>query len=114
MAEANALGGVEIRSTTLKRARGRVGVKLTCPAVGPRCTGRVALSAVPAPDAVFGRVPRSGRTAFVVRAGRSTVVRVAANRTLTGRLRKAARIPVRVEVERGVTQGDVADLTLRR
>ncbi|MGD9571793.1 MAG: hypothetical protein AB7V62_07925 [Thermoleophilia bacterium] len=110
MREANALGGAEIRATALRRRGTTVPVRITCPPGGPRCAGRVVLSTVPNPDAVFGRGTTYGRRAFALRAGRSATVAV----PVTGRARTAARLPVRVEIARGVPQGDVVDLTLRR
>lgn len=114
MREANALGGAEIRSTALRRSGTTVPVKLTCPPGGPRCAGRVTLAGVPDRDAVFGRVPSFGRRAFALRPGRSATVRVPASAALTRALRGSARIPVRIEIDRGAVQGDVVDSTLRR
>ncbi|MGD9696858.1 MAG: hypothetical protein AB7V42_14500 [Thermoleophilia bacterium] len=114
MREANALGGAEIRSAALRRRGASVPVKITCPAGGPRCTGRVVLGGVPNPNAVFGRLPLYGSRAFVLRPGRSATVAVAARAAFTAALRRSARIAVRVEIDRGVTQGDVVDVALRR
>ncbi len=110
MKEANALGGAEIRATALKRRGATVPVRVSCPVGGPRCTGRVVLSTIPDPDAVFGRGTIYGRRAFALRPGRAATVAV----PVTGRARTAARLPVRVEIARGTVQGDVVDVTLRR
>lgn len=114
MAEANALGGAEIRSTTLRRRAGAVAVRLRCPAGGARCTGRVTLAAIPNPDAVFGRRQSWGAKRFALRAGRATTVRVTPTAALNARLRRAAKVPTRVEIDRGRIQGETSDTTIRR
>lgn len=113
-AEANALAGAEIRSTTLRRRAGTIPVTVRCPVGGTRCTGKVTLAAVPNPDAVFGRRQSWGSTRFTLRPGRATTVRVRPTAQLNQRLRRAARVPVRVEIDRGTIQGDVVDTTVRR
>ena len=88
-----------LRSRALRARRGRIPVKLACPAGGPACKGRVRIrTAAAVRDGTRRRKVDVASGAFTVKAGRSATVRLrpsAAGRRL---LRGVRRVRVRLSV----------------